>query len=110
MSGDLPIGALDRRVRIEAPLRTGDGAGGATVSWATVATVWANVEAVSAVERDRSGRLGGVATHRVTIRARDGVASGQRLVLGGRVLAVRATRPAGRGDRFLVLDAEEEGR
>lgn len=110
MSGDLPIGALDRRVRIEAPVRTDDGAGGAAVAWATVATVWAQVEAVSAVERDRSGRLDGVATHRVTIRARDGVASGQRLVLGGRSLTVLATRPAGRGDRFTVLDAEEEGR
>ena len=110
MSGDLPIGALDRRVRIEVPLSTADGAGGATVAWAMVATVWAKVEALAAAERDRSGRLDGVATHRVTIRARDGVASGQRLVLGGRSLAVLATRPAGRGDRYLVLEAEEEGR
>lgn len=110
MSGTLPIGALDRRIRIEAPVRTGDGAGGATVAWATVATVWAQVAALSAAERDRAGRLDGVATHRVTIRARDGVASGQRIVLGGRVLAVRATRPAGRGDRFMVIEAEEEGR
>lgn len=110
MNDEIPIGALDRRIRIEAPVRTDDGAGGATVTWQTVARAWARVEAVSASGRDRAGRLDGIATLRVTIRARNGVASGQRIVLDARLLSIRATRPQGRGDRYLVLEAEEEGR
>lgn len=110
MSADVTIGALDRRVILEAPVSTSDGAGGATVAWQELATVWAQVETLSAAERERSGRLAGIATHRVSIRARDDVESGQRVVVDGRVLAVRATRPAGVRDRYLILEAEEEGR
>ncbi len=110
MSGEISIGALDGRLAIEAPVPAADEAGGATVSWSHVASVWGRVETRSASERDRSGRRDGVATHRVTIRARDGITSGQRIVLGSRVLAILATRPAGRGDRYLILEAEEEGR
>lgn len=106
----IAIGALDRRVTIEAPVRTEDGAGGATVSWSHVATVWGRVETLSATERDRTGRLDGIATHRVTIRAHSGVTSGQRIVLGERILTILATRPAGRGDQYLVLETQEEGR
>lgn len=109
MSG-IAIGALDRRLVIEATVRTGDGAGGATVTWQPVASVWGRVEALSASERDRSGRLDGVATHRVTIRAHPEVAGGQRIVIGSRVLAILATRPEGRGDCTLILEAQEEGR
>ncbi|WP_018701257.1 phage head closure protein [Amorphus coralli] len=104
------IGALDRRLAIEAPVRTADGAGGATVTWRPVASVWGRVESLAAAERDRSGRLDGIATHRITVRAHPEIAGGQRIVLGSRILTILATRPEGRGDHYLVLEAQEEGR
>ncbi|MDQ0317835.1 phage head closure protein [Amorphus orientalis] len=110
MSANVPIGALDRRIVIEAPTSTPDGAGGVTVTWTPLATVWARVETLSAAERVRAGRPDGIATHRVTIRALSGIASGQRILVDGRVLTVRATRPSGDRDAYLVLEAEEEGR
>lgn len=110
MSGEPAIGLLDRRLAIEAPTASSDGAGGEAVVWSKLADVWGRVEALSAAERDRSGRLEGVATHRVTIRARTGVASGQRIKLEDRTLTILATRPVGLRDRFLVLEAEEEAR
>ncbi|MEW5421393.1 phage head closure protein [Amorphus sp. 3PC139-8] len=110
MTGAPAIGALDRRLTIETPTATSDGAGGETVVWTKLADVWGRVDALSAAERDRSGRLDGVATHRVTIRARTGVTGGQRLKVDGRTLMILATRPVGVRDRFLLIEAEEEGR
>jgi len=110
MSATIPIGSLNRRIVIEAPTTTPDGAGGATVVWTPVATVWARVETLSASEQVRAGRPDAIATHRLTIRARSGIESGQRILVDSRVLTVRATRPYGDRDAYLVLEAEEEGR
>ncbi|MBN9025581.1 MAG: head-tail adaptor protein [Rhizobiales bacterium] len=36
-------GQLSNRVTLERPVRSGDGAGGATVDWQEVATLWARI-------------------------------------------------------------------
>lgn len=41
-------GALSRRLTLQAPVDTSDGAGGSTRSFADVTTLWAKVEPVSA--------------------------------------------------------------
>ena len=41
-------GELDRRLTLEAPVETDDGAGGVTRSYQTVTTLWAAVAPVSA--------------------------------------------------------------
>ena len=47
---DAPIdpGALNRRLVLEAPVESADGAGGVTRSYSAVATLWAAVEPVAA--------------------------------------------------------------
>ena len=61
-------GWLRHRVTIESAAGAPDGAGGETVIWDTLATLWARVEPTGASERIVAGHLSGVVTHDVTIR------------------------------------------
>lgn len=46
-------GRLNRRLVLEAPVETDDGAGGVTRGFAAVATLWASVVPISAHEETR---------------------------------------------------------
>jgi head-tail adaptor len=55
-------GDLNRRLVLEAPVESADGAGGVTRSYTPIMTLWASVEAVSArgaVVADAGGLLRG---------------------------------------------------
>jgi len=101
------VGALRRRLLLEAPVATPDGLGGATHAYETVAALWARVEWLSGGERWRFGRPEQAATHRITIRWRDGLDAGQRLRDGDRVYEIRAVADPQDGRRRLVCLAEE---
>lgn len=104
---DSHIGALRRRLVLEAPVATADGLGGTTQSFETVAAVWAQVEWLSGGERWRMGRAEQYATHRVTMRWRDGVDAGQRLLDKDRVFDIRAVADPDGGRRRLTCLVEE---
>lgn len=98
-------GELDRRLRLEAPVETADGAGGVTRSYAPVTTLWAKVEPVSAHGVTVADAPGATVTHRIIVRVRSGIATRHRFVEGTtiyRIVTIRddATR------RFLVIGAE----
>jgi SPP1 family predicted phage head-tail adaptor len=101
------IGALRRRLVLEAPVATPDGLGGTTQSFETVAAVWAQIEWLSGGERWRMGRAEHYATHRITMRWRDGVDAGQRLLDGTRVFDIRAVADPDGGRRRLTCLVEE---
>ena len=101
-------GQLSNRVTLERPVRSGDGAGGATVDWQEVATLWARIEPVEAGERNAADRLATRVTHRIPLRFRGDVEGGMRVVHRGRKLAVAAWRDPDETRRFLVLEAVEE--
>ena len=61
-------GELTRRLTLQAPVETADGAGGATRSFADVTTLWAKVEPVSARYDIVAAGTGATVTHRITIR------------------------------------------
>lgn len=71
--GRRPVGALRRRLMLEAPVETEDGASGRLRSFETVAAVWAQVEWLSGDERWRGERPEQAASHRIT-RHRAGAA------------------------------------
>lgn len=104
------IGALRSHVALQSPQEVDDGSGGVTVSWANVATVWADVSAISMREASVAGHLDGVVTHRVRLRFREDVSGGWRVLYGERTLRVLATRDADGRRRFLECLCEEEGR
>jgi len=101
-------GQLSCRVTLERAVRTADGSGGATVAWDEVATLWTAIEPVAAGETYGADRLSTRVTHRITIRFREDVAGGMRIVHRGRGLGIAAWRDPDETRRFLVLEAVEE--
>ncbi len=104
-----PVGALRRRLLLEAAVTTPDGLGGTTQVYETVAAVWAQLEWIAGGERWRRGRPEQVATHRVTLRWRAGVDAGQRLRDGDRLFDIRAVADPDGGRRRLVCLVQEIG-
>lgn len=105
-----PVGALRRRLLLEAPAGTPDGAGGLLTGFETVAAVWAQVEWLSGNERWRGERPEQAASHRITLRWRAGVDAGQRLRDGDQVFDIRAVGDPDGGRRRLICLVEEVGR
>ena len=101
-------GWLRHRVTVESAAGASDGAGGETVVWDSVATLWARVEPAKAGERIVAGHLSGVVTHLVTLRWRDDIAGGMRLAYRGRTFRILAVHDLDESRRYLVAKAEEE--
>jgi len=101
------IGRLRHRARLQAPTGNADGGGGTAAGWADVATVWAALAPLAARERLQAEQVAARATHRATIRWRAGVTAAMRLVVQGRVFAVRGVAdPDGRRRRLEILCEE----
>jgi SPP1 family predicted phage head-tail adaptor len=108
VSDGFDAGRLRHRVTIERPVGTPDGAGGETVTWETLAAAWAEVRPLTAAEKTVAGHAAAVLTHRVTLRQRDGIAGGMRIVHRGRLLQIRAVRDPDEAGRWLVAECGEE--
>lgn len=75
-------GALSARVRIERPVETTDGMGGATVTWTVVAHAWANIAPGAGREFWSIQHAQPTASHLITLRYRTDVIAGMRVVAG----------------------------
>lgn len=110
MSAGRRIGARRHRLRLERPIASDDGLGGADIAWAEVATVFAAIEPAAMREAVEAGRTDGLVTHRITIRHRENVRGGGRFSLGERSFAIRVVRDPDESGRFLECLCEEGGR
>lgn len=72
-------GLLRHRVTIQDPPATPDGRGGVSGSWTDVVTVSAEIDPLNQRDLFMAGMTHSTITHRVTMRYRSGVTSGQRL-------------------------------
>lgn len=99
-------GDLNRRLVLEAPVETDDGAGGVTVTYQTVTTLWAQVTPVSARGEIVGDRAGTTVTHRIALRARNDVTTRHRFQDGSAVYRILALRQSA-DRRFLLIDAVE---
>lgn len=104
MSG-FDIGTLNRRLALQAPSETDDGAGGVTRDYATVTTLWASVTPHSTRGDSEAERLGAALRFRIVIRFRNDVTTRHRFIDGAHVYRIIAVRESRR--RFLEIDAEE---
>lgn len=98
-------GDLNRRLALQAPDETADGAGGVARSYETVARVWAQVVPRAMRADIAAGSLGAAQRFRILIRRRDDVTTRHQLVDGGTVYRVVAARLSVDW-RFLEIDAE----
>lgn len=100
-------GQLNRRLVLEAPVETPDGAGGVTRSYSAAATLWAQVTPVSAQEEIAAARLGARITHRIRLRFMSGIDIRHRLRDGSRIYRIVSLHDTDGRNRFLQIEAEE---
>lgn len=103
----MTIGALDTRVSLQQAVRIPDGGGGFAVSWAEVAAVWIAVEVASGADAFGPDRPESRARYRVTLRRRNDVAAGMRLVGSAHTLAIQAVLDDGPRPQFMTLLCED---
>ena len=99
---------LRRRITIQQPVYSGDGAGGSTVSWSDVDTVWAEIASRrTGGEALFAGKLQAGMTHVVTIRYRADVTAKMRISYDGRLFNIRRVDNVDAADVLLELLVEE---
>lgn len=104
---------LNRRLVLEAPTRTPDGAGGFTLAWDALGTLWAAIAPGAPRLQDQPGAAEARQPLRITLRgAPHGAPSrpvpGQRFREGSRLYAITAVTEADPAGRFLLCLAREE--
>ena len=104
---------LNRALVLESPERVADGAGGFTLAWVALGTVWAGVKAGAG--RERAGEFVTLATvpYRITVRAApQGSPSRprpeQRFRDGVRIFRILAVSERDADGRYLTCVAHEE--
>ena len=105
----IAAGSLNTRVILEAPQATPDGAGGETITWTQVATLWAELRPAGGGERFAFERAEPTVGWRVRIRFRDDVEPNMRFAIGQRVLEIRAAFDPDGARTWLECLAEERG-
>lgn len=92
---------LNTPLRLERPIYTDDGGGGRHQQWEEVASIWAQIETISAKEKERDGRLIMLRTHHIFIRPRNDLDATMRLRDGARLYYITG---------FLLLSENTGGR
>lgn len=100
-------GRLRARLTLETPLDTPDGAGGFSRSWVGGPAFAADIVPVRAGEGEFGEGHAGLLTHRIIVRARTDIASGDRLRLGARVFEIRAIHDRDEDGRYLTCLTQE---
>ena len=100
------IGRLRYRLKIERPVRTGDGGGGAAVAWDELAEVWGAVEAITGKETVGADRVAGEASCLITIRHRSDFAPAMRFRRGSEIFHILAALDRDGRRRFLACQCE----
>jgi head-tail adaptor len=100
------IAALNRRLVLEAPVETPDGAGGVMRGYEPAATLWAQVLPASARAEIVADSLDAALRHRIIMRAGPDITTRHRLRDGARIYHIVAAHESA-DRRFLEVDAEE---
>jgi len=101
-------GLLRHRVVLEADEGTGRNSVGEHIEdWQPWGVAWAAIEPLSGQEIEDARQVAARATTKVTIRYRDGVHAGMRLVHESGVLGIEAVLNERMADRWLVLLVRE---
>ena len=102
------VGQMRHRMTIQSQVATPDGMGGSTITWADVATVWADIRPVSGAERAQADRLMLDVSHSILMRHRALSATTERLTMDGRVFNVVSLYDADESRSHLKVLARED--
>jgi SPP1 family predicted phage head-tail adaptor len=110
----LTAGALRDRVTVQQKSTTADGQGGRSTTWATLATVFAQVLAMSARERLAQASIGALQAYTVIVRYRADITPAMRIswtpyrATSAKTLEIHSVQPHPDQPRtFLRLDCAE---
>ena len=101
-------GKLSTELVLEARSGEPDDYGGFSGAWSEVAMVWARLEPLSSTSILWAGQSLDDATHRITMRYRDGVKAGTRLRKGTRTFLIRSVTDPDETGRYLICITQEE--
>ncbi|HEU0118812.1 MAG TPA: phage head closure protein [Alphaproteobacteria bacterium] len=103
------IGELRKQVIIQQEAQTPDGAGGYSLSWTNVATVWAEITPASGREVYTAQHLEGHVTHHIYMRYRSDIAvtTDMRVLYGARSFNIRSVMNYDERNQRLELLVEE---
>jgi SPP1 family predicted phage head-tail adaptor len=101
-------GLLRHRVQVERRVGVPDDAGGETIAWEPVTTLWARIDPVRAGEQTVAGHLAAVVSHKLTFRWREELTGGMRVVFRERRFRILAVFDPDERRRYVVALAEEE--
>lgn len=99
----LLAGALDRRIVIQRNTAAQDTAGEPVESWATLSTVWAQIEPLRGVERWQAEQVNAELELKVRIRYLAGVTPKDRFTLGGETYEIESVMEIGRQEGMELL-------
>ena len=97
---------FNRRLVLETPTETPDGAGGVARTFQTFATIWAKITPVSARGDAVADSQGATITHRIVIRAPREVTTACRFTEDGAIYRIVTVRES--TDRRLIEIAAEQ--
>lgn len=100
-------GKLDQRVALQQPTSTADAMGGCVTTFATVATVWAQVEPLSGREFEAAKAANSEVELKVIIRYYSGLTPKWRLQHGAKVYEILAVLNLSSGKKDLKLLCKE---
>lgn len=98
---------LSKRVAIEQPLETADGAGGKTISWATFATVWAEILPRSGREEIFADQIRNRVSHKISIRYLVGLNEKMRVSYNARLFNITALVNVNEANEIIEIYADE---
>ncbi len=100
---------LKHRITLQHPVLTQDGAGGYTVEWQDIASLWAEFREINGREKFLNGKTESYATYILTIRKRDDITADMRVLYESRVFNIRAIAYPVENARNRMLLTIEEG-
>ncbi len=107
-------GRLDARVVVQQKTTTADSQGGRSVTWGTLATVWADVQSLSGAEQLQAGAVGSHVAYMVEIQDRTDVTPSMRVqwtpygASAARTLEIGGVRQKPGAESYrLLLDCRE---
>tara|TARA_Y100000310_G_scaffold26152_1_gene24949 strand:- start:64 stop:399 length:336 start_codon:yes stop_codon:yes gene_type:complete len=104
----LRAGDLRHSVIIQTPTLTQDAVGGQDTSWATHATVWAELKPISGQEYLDPRSVQAEVSHQVRIRYLSTVTPDMRLLYGARVFEIVAVMDVDTRGREMLLNCKED--
>ena len=107
MAKGVQAGRRDRRIVIQSPTDTTTTGGEVTQTWATFATVWAEIMPLSSREAWIAQQSQATTTHKITMIYRAGITADMRATYNSRTFNFDSVVNLDEANRYLLITATE---